>query len=60
MASEKLGAYPPRLLTDVPQCNLAMHLAQDVPDERAVPMEVAKLTGTKVVKVAMLHNMLSI
>ena len=47
-----------RLMTEVPACQLDMHLAKDIPDDRAIPLEASKLTpGSPEAKVAMLHNM---
>ena len=61
MVQRKLGAYPPKLMTEVPNCQLDMHLAKDVPDDRAIPLEATKLTpGSPEAKVAMLHNMLGL
>ena len=60
LVQHKLGAYPPRLLTEVPQCQLDLHVARDVPDDRAIPLEATKLApGSPEAKVAMLHNMLN-
>ena len=60
LVQHKLGAYPPRLLTEVPQCQLDVQVARDVPDDRAVPMETTKLVpGSPEAKVAMLYNMLN-
>ena len=39
LVQHKLVAYPPRLLTEVPQCQLDLHVARDVPDDRAIPLE---------------------
>ena len=60
LVQHKLGAFPPALLTEVPQCQLDMQVARDVPDDRAVPMETDKLVpGSPEAKVAMLYNMLN-
>ena len=60
LVQHKLGAFPPRLLTEVPQCQLDLQVARDVPDDRAVPLEATKLApGSPEAKVAMLHNMLN-
>ena len=60
LVQQKLWAYPPRLLTEVPQCQLDLHVAKDVPDDRAIPMEATKLIpGLPEAKVATLHNMLN-
>lgn len=32
----KHNAYPAKLLAEVPQCQLDMHVSRDVPDDRAV------------------------
>ena len=43
LVQHKLGAYPPRLLTEVPQCQLDLQVAREVPDDRAIPLEASKL-----------------
>ena len=59
LVQHKLGAYPPRLLTEVPQCQLDLQVAREVPDDRAIPLEASKLVpGSPDTKVAMLHNMI--
>ena len=53
-------ASPAKLLIEVPQCQLDMHVSLDVPDDRAIPMEAKKLVpGSPEAKVALLHYMLS-
>ena len=55
------NAYPAKLLTEVPQCQLDMHVSKDVPDDRAVLMQAQKLEpGSWEARVAMLHHMLSL
>ena len=39
LVQHKLGVYPPKLMTEVPQCQLDLHVASDVPDDRAIPLE---------------------
>ena len=60
VAELRQRAFPPKLLTEVPQCQLDMHIATVVPD-KAYPMEAKKLEpGSPEAKVALLHHMLSL
>ena len=52
LVQHKLGAFPPALLTEVPQCQLDMQVARDVQTTKLVP-------GSPEAKVAMLYNMLN-
>ena len=52
-------AYPAKLLTEVPQCQLDMHVATMVPD-KALFMQAKKLEpGSPEAKVALLHHMIN-
>ena len=60
VTEHKLKAFPPRLLTEVPQCQLDMHVANEIPSDRAYPLEATKLIpGSPEARVAMLHNMMN-
>ena len=60
IAELRQHAYPPKLLTEVPQCQLDMHVATMVPD-KSFPMEAKKLEpGSPEAKVALLHHMINL
>ena len=59
IAELRQQAYPGKLLTEVPQCQLDMHVATAVPDE-SFPMEAKRLEpGSPEAKVALLHHMIN-
>ena len=58
IAELRQQAYPAKLLTEVPQCQLDMHVATMVPD-KSFPMEAKRLEpGSPQTKVALLHHMI--
>ena len=60
IAELRQQADPAKLLTEVPQCQLDMHVATMVPD-KAMPMEAKKLEpGSSEAKVALLHHMINL
>ena len=59
IAELRQQAYPGKLLTEVPQCQLDMHVATAVPD-KSFPMEAKRLEpGSPEAKVALLHHMIN-
>lgn len=40
VAQLKNNAYPAKILTKVPQCQLDMRVSKEVPDDRAIPMHI--------------------
>ena len=60
IAELRQQADPAKLLTEVPQCQLDMHVATMVPD-KAICMEAKKLEpGSPEAKVALLHHMINL
>ena len=59
IAELRQHTYPGKLLTEVPQCQLDMHVATAVPD-KSFPMEAKRLEpGSPEAKVALLHHMIN-
>ena len=59
IAELRQQAYPAKLLTEVPQCQLDMHVATAIPD-KSFPMEAKRLEpGSAEAKVALLHHMIN-
>ena len=57
----KHRAFPPKLLTEVPSCQLDMHISAGIPRDDALPMEVKKLEpGSPEAKVALLHHLITL